>query len=284
MWLIPSGFSASTMALITAPLEAIVPASPMPLTPSSLVGLGRHGPAEHWRGNFVRRGDQVVGERARHELARVGIVGHFFEQRLGDALGDPALQLAIDDHRVDDDAAVVDGDVLQQVNAARLGIDLHQTDVGAERPHEVRWVEVGDRLEAVVDARGQAAAEGGKRHLAHRLAAARVAFGVEAALVEDDVVGRYLEHVRGDLRRFGDDLIGRRPHGHAAHRQTAAPIRTVAERWALGGVAVAHFDRVVRQPKGVRRDLGKGRIVALAVGMRADEHLGRPRRVNADMG
>src|SRR5205823_13460718 len=38
--LMPSGLSASQMALITAALAAIVPASPMPFTPSSLVGDG----------------------------------------------------------------------------------------------------------------------------------------------------------------------------------------------------------------------------------------------------
>src|SRR6202043_1317627 len=38
--LMPNGASASVIALITAMLDAIVPASPMPLTPSSLVGLG----------------------------------------------------------------------------------------------------------------------------------------------------------------------------------------------------------------------------------------------------
>src|SRR5205085_6008616 len=36
----PKGCRASTMALITAGVEAIVPASPMPFTPIGLVGLG----------------------------------------------------------------------------------------------------------------------------------------------------------------------------------------------------------------------------------------------------
>src|SRR5204863_5779411 len=36
----PKGCRASTMALITAGVEAMVPASPMPLTPIGLVGLG----------------------------------------------------------------------------------------------------------------------------------------------------------------------------------------------------------------------------------------------------
>src|ERR1700687_4795333 len=38
--LTPKGDRASTTALITATLDAIVPASPIPLTPSGLVGLG----------------------------------------------------------------------------------------------------------------------------------------------------------------------------------------------------------------------------------------------------
>src|SRR5690348_682017 len=38
--LMPSGLSASQIALMTAALAAIVPASPMPLTPRSLVGDG----------------------------------------------------------------------------------------------------------------------------------------------------------------------------------------------------------------------------------------------------
>src|ERR1700694_6037781 len=38
--LTPNGDRASTIALMTATLDAIVPASPIPLTPSGLVGLG----------------------------------------------------------------------------------------------------------------------------------------------------------------------------------------------------------------------------------------------------
>src|SRR4029450_10378667 len=40
MSVIPSGARASTMALMTVGVDTIVPASPMPLTPSGLVGLG----------------------------------------------------------------------------------------------------------------------------------------------------------------------------------------------------------------------------------------------------
>ena len=40
MSVIPSGDRASTMALTTVGVDPIVPASPMPLTPSGFVGLG----------------------------------------------------------------------------------------------------------------------------------------------------------------------------------------------------------------------------------------------------
>src|SRR5947209_9918351 len=48
--LIPSGLSASQTALITAALAAIVPASPIPLPPRSLVGLGVMGWSTRSRG------------------------------------------------------------------------------------------------------------------------------------------------------------------------------------------------------------------------------------------
>ena len=42
----PKGESASTTAFMTAAVEAIVPVSPTPLTPSGFVGLGRLRPVE----------------------------------------------------------------------------------------------------------------------------------------------------------------------------------------------------------------------------------------------
>ena len=141
------------MALITAALAAIVPASPMPLTPSSLVGLGVIVRSRMRRRDLVRGRHQVVDQRAGHQLAGLGVVDDLLEQRLGDALRDAAVQLAFDDHRVDDVAAVVDGDVLLQIDVAGRRIDFDDADVRAERPHEVGRIEVRDRLEAVVHAR-----------------------------------------------------------------------------------------------------------------------------------
>ena len=106
-WRIPSGFSASTRALVIAAGAPIAPASPQPLTPS---GLWVH------RVTLVDslNARQIVG--ARHRVIVVGagqqlpgllVVDAAFEQCLADALGEAAMDLALDDHRVEDAPEIV---------------------------------------------------------------------------------------------------------------------------------------------------------------------------------
>ena len=66
----------------------------------------------------------------------VGAVGDLFHQRSADALDDPALDLALDDRRVDQPAAVADCRVVDQLHGARSRIDVRDRDVRA----------VGERL------------------------------------------------------------------------------------------------------------------------------------------
>ena len=47
-------------------------------------------------------------KRAGQQLAAL-VIDAALEQRLADALGDAAMDLALDDHRVDDPADIVDG-------------------------------------------------------------------------------------------------------------------------------------------------------------------------------
>src|SRR3712207_9554375 len=61
------------------------------------------------------RGDQVVDEGAGGEVA-VGVVHGLLVQRLGDALRQAAVDLALDDERVDDRADVVDAGVLADLD------------------------------------------------------------------------------------------------------------------------------------------------------------------------
>src|SRR6266498_3583057 len=88
-WRIPKIDNASTTAFWAAGVEPIVPASPMPFAPSGLSG--------------------------------VVVVLDALVQSLGDALRDAAVLLPGDEERVDDSAAVVDGDVAQELDASGLG-------------------------------------------------------------------------------------------------------------------------------------------------------------------
>ena len=96
----PSPDRASTTALMTAGAAPMVPASPMPLTPMALVGDGVTVWSVVIGGHVGGRRHQVLGQRARLEVA-VLVVDGLLEQRLGQALDDAAVDLAVDDQRVD---------------------------------------------------------------------------------------------------------------------------------------------------------------------------------------
>ena len=103
--------------------------------------------------HLVRRGQQVVHEALRHQLA-FAVEGEFLQQRRADAVGDAAERHAAHDVRIDDGAAVVADDVAADVRLADLRVDRHQHHVELEG-------EAGIHLHAAVR-RGQRAAG---RHL-----------------------------------------------------------------------------------------------------------------------
>src|SRR6185369_6042273 len=60
--------------------------------------------------------NEIVHERAGHVVAQL-VVGDLFVEGGGEAHVQPAVDLAVDDHRVDDVAAVIDGDEAPDVDA-----------------------------------------------------------------------------------------------------------------------------------------------------------------------
>ena len=94
--------TASITAFTTAGGAAIVPASPMPFTPSGFVVDG-----VFWLSSETIVGiSTAVGTRYCviddvSQVARV-VVDRLLVERLGDALRDAAVHLSLDDHRVDD--------------------------------------------------------------------------------------------------------------------------------------------------------------------------------------
>ena len=75
-----------------------------------------------------RRGHAVVEQAGVLEVAGVVVVV-LLVQRHADALGDAALHLAFDVGRVDRGTGVLDGGVAEDIDLARVGIDLDIDDV-----------------------------------------------------------------------------------------------------------------------------------------------------------
>ena len=111
----------------------IVPDSPMPLAPSGLQRRRRlHRRSARSDGSSAADDDAVVGE-VRRERVAVVVVADLLEQRLGDALGQAAVHLALGEQRVEDACRRRRTATRRtRSTAPGLGVDLDDADVGAE--------------------------------------------------------------------------------------------------------------------------------------------------------
>ncbi len=96
-------------------------------------GIRRNRLAENHRRHVGGAHDRIIHQRAGLHLA-VFAVEHLFALRFAETLSDAAVNLAFDDHRVDDYAAVVDEHQLFDGQFAGVAIDADGCDVGAEAP------------------------------------------------------------------------------------------------------------------------------------------------------
>ena len=98
-----------------------------------VVGAGRADGVELEVRQVVGPRHGVVHEGAGRAAGRFLVVHAVLHQRLADALRDAAVHLALDDHRVDDGAEVVDrGEAVDATSPVRR-VDLDLADVGAGR-------------------------------------------------------------------------------------------------------------------------------------------------------
>ena len=230
-----------------------------------IVRAGRGRAVEFERDQVVDLGQRVVHQRARDELSAL-VVHRVLPQRLTDALGQPPVELAVNDHRVDHVADVVDCDIAQQLDGAGLRVDKGDADMGAERIGEVGGVvERGGgeaRLQVVGVVVRQVRLE---RHVAEPERAVRRAGDAEAAVFVLDVLGGCFEQVGGDLLALLDDLVDASRDRRTADGGAAAAVGAHAELDQVG-VAVDDLDRLRRDAEPVGDDLGEGRLVTLSVG------------------
>ena len=117
-WRTPCPLSASTSALITAAGAPTEPASPQPFTPIALFLQGTSSGREVEGRHVVGARHGVVHERAGQQLAAL-VVDRTLQQRLADALDDAAMHLALDQHRVQHHAEIVDDVVVDHAARCR---------------------------------------------------------------------------------------------------------------------------------------------------------------------
>ncbi len=143
-------------------------------------------------------------------------------------MGDAAVDLALDEQRVDHRAAVVDDDVALHLDHRRFGIDFDEHGVDAAGGAAAIRTEVGGALETGLGARADRAAQrvGFRGELGQREAATVVIAHQHASAGQLELRSGHAQQLRGERQ----DLLGA-PRGAAASQALPA---TTAPRLAKG--------------------------------------------------
>ena len=190
------------------------------------------------------------------------------------------MHLALDNHRVDQHAEIIDRRPLFNSGDASLGINLQLADMHARRESEVGRVIEGTFLQArlqllPVELVRDVSLQGDRAEIDGFVGA----LDGELAVLELDVFFRGLQHVAGDLLGLGLDLVERLRDRRHANRAGA---RAIGAHAHLHLVGVAMDDRHIfdRYAEPARDQLGEGRFMPLPVRMRAGENLHRANRID----
>ena len=211
-----------------------------------------------------RAGEQIIGKRGGQRLCAC-VVAHPFVQRVADAVDRTADQLAFDDHRIDQAAAIVDDDVAQNAHAAGFSVDLHLDRMA---PHAVGQRIRQERLQAFQSRlevpRHRIAGHAGNRFgdLTQRHAAARSADNFDAAVTQFEVLDSGFEEMRGNAEHLLAHGDRRHMHGGAGGHglpagKAALPVRND------GGVAGHHRHGIGRNDELLGTYLCKRSLDAL---------------------
>ena len=143
------------------------------------------------------------------QLPAVTVIDRVLQKRLADALHDAAVDLALQQQRIDDAAEIVDHSVAVDCRRTGIGIDLDLDDVaavgkGLRRRHaDVRGVESG------LHARRQSCRIARRFRHFENIETQIGAGHAESPVGEHDVLRRDFEKMRGKLRALLDDRLAR---------------------------------------------------------------------------
>jgi hypothetical protein len=213
----------------------------------------------------VRCRRRVAQERSRKWLA-LAVVQGSLEKRLAETLGDAAVNLPLDDHRIDGLPAVVDGDVSQDVDIARPRIDLYHASMSPEGRVEVRRREDRRALEhwrhTLREIEGP---EGDVGKLGEREARVGRSICEGPARLVAHGRGVHAQSVRSQANRLLSQLLAGKEYGAPTDRKRAAPHRAASVGDRVG-IPMQHRNVLRADPQLVGGDLREGRLEPLTVG------------------
>src|SRR5262249_41683650 len=230
----------------------------------------------------LERGRDVVVQKAAAGDIAFLVVADFLIQGGPDPLGEAAVDLTVDDHRVDDVAAVVHRDEAPHLDLARAAVDVHHADIAAEGEGEVGRIVVVRRLQPclhtlrMIGISGESALLDGLRLL-------RSALDVELARLPLEVALAYFQQVRGELFRLVADLARGKRARRAGSGGRAAGVSPKAIRRRIR-VAFLHLHVRGGNTELLGDNLRIGGLVALALALRAEARDRLAGRVDADLG
>src|SRR5256886_7876 len=229
---------------------------------------------------FHRGGHEIVDEAAALDVADL-VVGDLLVQRGRQSHRQPTVNLALDDHGVDDVAAIVDGDEAPDLHFTGALVDVHDGDVAAERIGQVRRIVVADRLQPCLHPLRMIRVRG-ERDVLDGLERVRRALDRELAGLPHQILGRGLEQMRRDLPRLVLDLARGHCGGGASHRSRPAGVG--AETISRGvGVALFYLNVFRGNAELLGQDLSVRRLVALALRLRPEARDRLARRMDTDL-
>ena len=176
-----------------------------------------------------------------------------FEQRLADALGDPAMDLTFKHHRVDGASEVIDHGVALDGDHAGRRIDLDLDDVAAVGKGLCRGDLVVRRIQAGLHPRRQLGGIARRFRHFEQIETEVGAGNAEFSIGEHDVLRRDLQQMRRELRALVDDRAPRLVQRRARDGESARA--SGQSRGRAVGVAHDDIDAVWIDPQLIRDEL-----------------------------
>ena len=267
---------ASATAFMKAAGAPTQPISPTPFAPMALFRVGTSRGVQLHVGKVVRAWERVIHQRAGQQLSRALIVTDMLEPGLPDALRDAAMELTVDDRRIDALPDVAHAHDSLELDGAGVGIDIDLARAGS----------IGNGGDAALEVGARAAIPGGIRVPGKRCAKLQKsdpdigAGHIESAGSESDVLDRHLQRIGGMWAKLVHETVRGAQHGGTRALQGCRSAGRRPPRRKNIGIALNELDRLGRHAEMPGKEQGKRRLVALPDRLLTDVRNNAPLRIH----